>query len=170
MRMRLDTLCLQRETWLENWAIIFFQLTYLRDRMFGNLISPNRRLLCLPAACFIIVIIPSFISLANVMWIPNIEGLHSQTAWRCRKNHSHSLFIPSHAHSFLPSPWSLQHRDNSGHSTGLHCYPSCRFTCARHPHIAEKVSGHLLSPHDLEEQDTWEKSLVQDSYLSHFII
>lgn len=77
--MRLDTLCLWRNTWLTNRAMIFFQITYLRDRRLGNLISLNHRLLCLPAACFIIVIILSFVLLTNDTWIPNTKGLYKSS-------------------------------------------------------------------------------------------
>lgn len=65
MRMRLYTVCGETHDW--QTAMIFFQITYLRDRRLGNLISLNHRLLCLPAACFIIVIILSFVLLANDM-------------------------------------------------------------------------------------------------------
>lgn len=77
---------------------------------------------------------------------------------------------PNCAHSLFQSHWSLRQEDNTGHTMGLYYYSSCRFTRERHPHITEEKSGLLLSPCDLEEEDLWEKSLVQDSCPLHFSI
>lgn len=160
--MRLDTLCLWRNTWLTNRAMIFFQITYLRDRRLGNLISLNHRLLCLPAACFIIVIILSFVLLTNDTWIPNTKGLYKSS----EEQKVSYLFIPSYAHSLSQSYWVLLQGGNAGHTMGLYSYSSCRFTWEKCSHISKKMSGLLLFPMTLKEKIAGEKKNFGSGFLS----
>lgn len=63
--------------------------------------------MCLPAVCFIIVIISSFVSLANAIWIPSTWVLHSKSARRSRRAQA-AFSSPSQTHSLFQSHRSQQ--------------------------------------------------------------
>lgn len=96
--------------------------------------------MCLPAVSFIIVIISSFVSLENAIWVPSTWSSHSKSARRSRRAQAQAAFSsPGQTHSLFQSHMSLH---SPGNTIGLWYYSSYRFACAR-IHMF-KLSGLLL--------------------------
>lgn len=134
--------------------MIFFQITYLRDRRLGNLISLNQAPVF---SCCLFYYSYYFIFCFAGKWYVNPKHQGSVRVLRGAGSLIQP-FQPPTMHIPFPNPTGFYYREgNPGHTMGLYSYSSCRFTWKKCLHISKDMSGLFLFPVILKEKRPGEK-------------